>query len=64
MKSLAIFLLLNVLISIVRLNTTESFALTEAPCESKCIACQETAYNLKFHNQANCKNGHCKSTVI
>lgn len=37
---------------------------TPAPCESKCMACQQAAYNIKFYQTPNCKNNHCKATVI
>jgi hypothetical protein len=34
------------------------------PCESKCLACQQAAYNIKFYQKPNCKKNHCRSTVF
>lgn len=66
MKSLAIFLILSVLISF-SFATQSNFQiqeLTESPCDSQCLSCQQVVYNLKFQNKANCQNSHCKSTVF
>lgn len=75
MKSIALFLILTFLISFSLGNSHSSSSNSHksktqsekkkkhsAPCESKCMACQQTAYNIKFYNKANCKNSHCKST--
>jgi len=57
---LALFVVLCVLFSSVL--TSELKIQLETPCESKCLACQQAAYNLKFHRKANCKSTHCRST--
>lgn len=67
MKSLALYISLSLLISFslqssYNSNFENSFD-SETPCESKCLACQQTVYNLKFHQTANCKKNHCRSTV-
>jgi hypothetical protein len=66
MKSLAVFLVLSILFTFsLTLETSEGITTsTETPCESKCLACQQTVYNLKFHKKANCKNNHCRTTVL
>jgi hypothetical protein len=68
MKSLAIYIILSILISFSLQNSTtaniENFIESEVPCESKCLACQKTVYNLKFYQTPNCKKNHCKSTVF
>lgn len=62
MKSLALFIVLSIFISFAMSN--EASASTDSPCESKCMACQQTAYNLKFHRKANCQKNHCRTTVF
>ena len=77
MKSIALYLILSCLISfsLQYSDTSSSNSHTDSnseldkkkhkavPCESKCLACQQAAYNIKFYQKANCKNNHCKSTV-
>jgi hypothetical protein len=66
MKSLALFLVLSILFTLALTSETSegTSTSTEAPCESKCLGCQQTVFNLKFHNKANCKNNHCRTTVL
>ena len=79
MKSIALYLILTCLVSfslqysdtsMSNSHTNSNSEIEETkkkhkavPCESKCMACQQAAYNIKFYQKANCKNNHCKSTV-
>lgn len=71
MKSIALYLILSFMISFSIQNSdtiTENKKKTKTnkhtPCESKCMACQQAAYNIKFYEKPNCKKNHCKATVI
>lgn len=57
MKSLAYFLVLTLVSSIAMSKFNDK------PCDSPCLVCQQTVYNLKFYGKANCKNQHCRTTV-
>jgi len=45
-------------------NLNETIDKKHTPCQSKCMACQQTAYNIKFYQKANCKRNQCKTTVL
>ena len=67
MKSIALFIILTFMISFSVQNSdtiSEKSEKKNSPCESKCMACQQTAYNIKFYQKPNCKKNHCKSTVF
>jgi hypothetical protein len=66
MKSLALFIGLCVLISLVCSTELESsnFFEKDKPCESPCTACQQTVYNLKFTKKPGCEKDHCRNTVL
>jgi hypothetical protein len=68
MKSLAMFVVLCVLVSFVYTTavTTDatSFIERDQPCESKCLACQQTVFNLKFTRKPGCTKDLCRTTVL
>ena len=67
MKSIAIYIILTFMISFSVQNsdtTSNTIEKKHTPCESKCMACQQTAYNIKFYQKPNCKKNHCKTTVF
>ncbi len=66
MKSLALFLTMCVLFTFTSsFNAFEEVSLERSnSCKSKCDGCQNTVYDFKFNNIADCNNSKCRDTVI
>lgn len=43
-------------------NFMQEAANTDASCDNTCLACQNTAYQMKFQKVADCNGAHCKNT--
>ena len=64
MKSLAVFLTICVLFTLVNSKELfDSMTSNKSFCFESCKICQETIYSLKFERKANCENHQCRSTV-
>jgi len=68
MKSLAYFLVFSIVLSFA-LSSALSYSShfhghhhKKNKCASECMACQQTAYDMKFKHHADCHGGHCRTT--
>lgn len=56
MKSLAVLIVFSLVLNVLNIKF-------EQACESKCLVCQQTVYNLKFYQNDGCAASVCQTNV-